>query len=218
MNPPATPGELRALIKKFDSRDCFLKQVGFHFKDSAADRKLIVSSYDWNAELFATKRRLSGGSYMDGHLLPVALLMLEYWQVLDAEILAAALSHDSLEDFPDIATRKLIANRQTPEVARLVFGVTKPPLKGRAKNSVEYSHAVISRVVAHGMQCVFLKCEADRLHNMLTLWGTPKKKRWKIWETEQYFIPLARRFALPTDELALAIADQRRRLHIDDTN
>jgi (p)ppGpp synthase/HD superfamily hydrolase len=188
------------------------------FKSSAADRKLITKSYHWNADLFADKRRLSGDSFMDGHLVPVAILMLEYWLVHDAEILAAALSHDSLEDFPEDVTRIMIADMQSPGAGRLVFGMTKPPLKGRAKNSVAYSHAVISRVEAHGPTCVFLKCNADRLHNMLTLWGTPAKKRWKIWETEQYLVPLARRFQIPTDELELAIAEQKRRLHIDDTH
>jgi (p)ppGpp synthase/HD superfamily hydrolase len=216
-HPPATPEELRELIRIFCQKDRFLKQVILRFK-SNADRKLITKSYHWNAELFANTRRLSGGSYMDGHLVPVAILMLEYWSVLDAEVIAAALSHDSLEDFPADVDRNFIAIHQTEEVARLTQGMTKPPLKRRAKNSVAYSHAVISRVEAHGLNCVFLKCNADRLHNMLTLWGSPTKKRWKIWETEQYLLPLAKRFKIPTNELQLAIAEQKDRLHIDDTN
>jgi (p)ppGpp synthase/HD superfamily hydrolase len=216
--PPATPEELRLLIKKVSHKDQFLNLVKVRFRSSAADRKLITNAYHWNAELFANITRLSGGSYMDGHLVPVAVLLLEYWLVLDAEMIAAALSHDSLEDFPGVVSRQLITKQQTPEVSRLVFGVTKPPLKGRSKNSVAYSHAIISRVEAYGRDCVFLKCDADRLHNMLTLWGAPVKKRWKLWETEQYFLPLAKRFNLPTAELSMAIAEQRNRLHIDDTN
>jgi len=214
--PPGTPEELRALIKKFCRKDRFLNQVRFRFR-SNADRKLIVDAFHWNAKIFANERRLSGGSYMNGHLVPVAILMLEYWMVQDAEILAAALSHDSLEDFPQEVTRTLIARKQSKEVARLVYGMTKPPQKGEVKTAAD-SHAVISRVEAHGYNCVFLKCNADRLHNMLTLWGTPTKKRWKIRETERYILPLARRFQIPTDELELAIADQRQRLHIDDTH
>lgn len=216
--PPASPEELRLLIKSFCHKNQFLNQVKVRFRSSAADRKLISKAYNWNAELFANKTRLSGGSYMDGHLVPVAVLLLEYWLVLDAEMIAAALSHDSLEDFPGVVSRQYIAEHQTPEVSRLVFGVTKPPLKGRTKNSVAYSHAVISRVEAAGRDCIFLKCDADRLHNMLTLWGPPAKKRWKIWETEQYFLPLAKRFGLPTAELRMAISEQRNRLHIDDTH
>jgi (p)ppGpp synthase/HD superfamily hydrolase len=216
--PPATPEELRALIGKFSQKDQFLKQVRNRFKSSPADKKLIRNAFIFTAELFAGERRRSGGPYMEGHLVPVAVLVMEYWLWLDAELVAAALSHDSLEDFPRIVNRSFIAQHQTPEVSRLVFGVSKPPLKGRSKNSVAYSHAVISRVEAYGFECVFLKCDADRLHNMLTLWGTPAKKRWKIWETEQYFLPLAKRLNLPTGELELAIAEQRRRLHIDDTH
>jgi (p)ppGpp synthase/HD superfamily hydrolase len=154
---------------------------------------------------------------MNGHLVPVAVLLLEYWTWLDAEMIAAALSHDSLEDFPEKVTRKLVTKNQSKEVARLVHGMTKPPQKGKIKTAAD-SHAVISRVEAHGFNCVFLKCNADRLHNMLTLWGTPTKKRWKIRETRRYFLPLARRFQIPTDELELAIAEQERRLHIDDTH
>ena len=215
--PPATPEELRALVKKCSYKSRFLQLVDHHFKHSSVDRKLIADSYEWNAKLFAGKRRLSGGSFMNGHLVPVAVLVLEYWQVQDAELVAAALSHDSQEDFPETVTRKLVAEIHTPRTARIVHGMTKPPLKGRAKNSVAFSQAIISRVAAHGVECVFLKCCADRPHNMITLWGTTAKKRWKLWETEQYFVPLARKFALPTEELSLAIADQRRRLHIDDS-
>ncbi len=216
-HPPGTPEELRALVKNLCYKNRFMNQMQFRFKNSAADRKLISKAYSWNAKLFTGKRRLSGGSYMNGHLVPTAVLMLEYWQILDAELVATALTHDSLEDFPETVSRELLAKIFTPRVSRLTYGATKPPLNGRAKNSVAYSHAIISRVEAHGPDCVFLKCNADRLHNMLTLWGTPAKKRWKIWETEQYFLPLARRFAFPTDELALAIAEQRQRLNIDDT-
>lgn len=217
VHPPGTPEELRVLVKNLCYKNRFLNQVKFRFKNSPADKKLIASAYDWNAKLFSGKRRLSGGSYMNGHLVPTAVLLLEYWQVQDAELIATALTHDSLEDFPETVTRTQIAQLFSPKVARLTFGATKPPLNGRAKNSVAYCHAVISRVEAHGRECVFLKCNADRLHNMLTLWGTPTKKRWKLWETEQYFLPLARRFQLPTEELSLAIAEQRQRLNVDDT-
>lgn len=215
--PPVSPEELRMLIKKLCYKNHFFNQVKYRFSGSAADRKLIMRAYEWNAKLFAGKRRLSGGSYMNGHLVPVAVLILEHWQVLDAELIAAALTHDSLEDFPDSVSKQQISDLLSPHTAHLVFGATKPPLKNRSKNSVAYSHAIVSRVTAHGDDCVFLKCNADRLHNMLTLWGTPAKKRYKLWETEQYFLPLARRFKLPTQELSLAIADQRRRLDIDDT-
>lgn len=213
--PPANPGELRELIKQFHE-DRFLKQIRYRFKDSAADRKLITNAYIWNAKLFADVKRDSGGSYMEGHLVPVAVLMLEYWQVLDPELIAAALTHDAKEDFKKIVTRAIIAQKLTERVAYLVCGMSKPPLKGRDKQSEAFSHAIISRVAAHGFDCVFLKCNADRLHNMLTLFGTSAKKRWKIWETEEYFLPLARRFEIPTDELQLAIAEQKKRLHIDD--
>ena len=52
--------------------------------------------------------------------------------------------------------------------------------------------------------------------NMLTLFGTPEKKRWKIWETEQFYIPLLRKYNLPDGELRLAVKQQRERLHIND--
>jgi hypothetical protein len=74
--PPVSPEELRALIKKLCYKNRFLNQVQYRFSDSAADRKLITRSYEWNAKLFSGKRRLSGGSYMNGHLVPVALLIL----------------------------------------------------------------------------------------------------------------------------------------------
>jgi len=214
--PPAQPEELRQLIDKLKFRSRFLNQVQWRFKSSAADIKLITRAYDWNADLFRGKRRMSGGSFMNGHLVPVAILGMEYHQIQDAEQIVAYLSHDAVEDYREFIFRYTIENTFGMKAGRIVWGATKPRRTTLRKRSVEYLQSVVARVETGGVECVFMKCNADRLQNMLTLFGTPEKKRWKIWETEKFYIPLLRKYNLPDGELRLAVKQQRERLHIND--
>jgi (p)ppGpp synthase/HD superfamily hydrolase len=103
----------------------------------------------------------------------------------------------------------------TPGAAFIVQGVTKPEENGLDKRSREYSVKVVEKVKQFGQDCVELKCDADRLHNMITLWGSIEKKKYKIWETEQYFLPMAKEFGFESAELRRAIKYQRNLLQID---
>lgn len=215
-HPPAEPEDLLHLVTFFQSKKRFLNQVNHRFQSSAVDREFIARGYDYFESLFANvPPRRNGDSYMNGHLVPVATILLEYWEYNDPEIIVAALGHDSLEDIPWV-NKEVLRKEFTRRVAHIICGVSKPPRKGRRKNSVAFCKATVRKISSYGFDCVFLKCNADRAHNMLTLWGTPEQKRWKIWETEQYFLPLATKFNLDTLELRKLIAYQRRRLHIDD--
>lgn len=215
-SPPSSPEELRELINKYRSKQTFLTRVKFHNPNDAEGVRLVVKAYEYNSELFRGKRRKSGGSYMNGHLVPTAILAMEYWGITNPVYLAALLSHDSIEDFKHI-TRKILSIILHPQVGYIACGLTKPPLNGLDPNSHEFAVAVFSKVEHYGIVCLVLKILCDRLHNMLTLWGTPKKKLAKIRETKNYVLPLARKYGLPTDELEDAIREQCIRLHLDDT-
>jgi (p)ppGpp synthase/HD superfamily hydrolase len=159
---------------------------------------------------------MAGGSFMNQHLVPVAILGMEYHEIEDPHQIVAYLSHDAIEDFRKYIFRYTVAATFGEKAARLVWGATKPRRTILAKRSVEYLKSVVAQVETGGEECVFMKCNADRLHNMITLWGTPAKKSWKIWETEQLYVPLARKYGFPVGELQLAIKEQRQLLHIKD--
>lgn len=211
--PPATPEELRALIRKYRHRSMFIRQVKTRFYGSPEGIELISSAYNWNSDVFKGKFRECGESYMNGHLVPVAALLMIYWEITDASMIAAALSHDSIEDI-DWVTRVNLEIEFNARTAFIVSAVTKPNVPdGMSKKSVDYSHLNIANIEAGGVEAVILKCLADRLHNMLTLWGSYEKREWKILETEEYFLPLARKYDLPTKELELAIIEQKQKLY-----
>ncbi len=215
-SPPSSPEELRALIKKYSSKKAFLNRVRFHNPNDPKGIALVVKAYEFNSKLFRGQRRKSGGSFLKGHLVPTAVLAMEKWGITSPVYIAALLSHDSIEDFRHI-TRRILSEVLHPQVGYIACGLTKPPLNGLDPGSHEYAVAVFSKVEHYGITCLILKILCDRLHNMLTLWGTPKKKLAKIRETKNYVLPLAHKYGLPTEELEDAIREQCIRLHLDDT-
>jgi (p)ppGpp synthase/HD superfamily hydrolase len=213
--PPAEPQDLLQLTQDLCAEKEFLSLVSSRFRGSPADAKLIKDAYEYFSELFHGQVRDRGGTVMDGHLTPVAVIMMEYWQLLDPTIIVAALGHDSLEDFKTLQKSEL-EHQFGFETTDLIEGLTKPPLRGRSKRSLSFCEETVQKIVDHGTLCFHLKMNGDRLQNILTLHGSRKKKKWKIWETERFYLPQAARLKLPTQELRKAIAYQRKCLHIDD--
>src|SRR6185437_15849414 len=86
----------------------------------AKDRELVRRAYDRAATAHRGQRRLSGEDYVN-HPLQVAAILADL--ELDAETIAAALLHDTVEDTN--LTAEEVKREFGPEVARLVEGVTK---------------------------------------------------------------------------------------------
>jgi (p)ppGpp synthase/HD superfamily hydrolase len=213
--PPASPEELRQLINKYSTHDAFLNLMNVRFAADPDGLSIIRRAYCYNSKLFEGVFRQCGDSYLNGHLVPTAVLGLEYWGIKDPLLIAALLSHDSIEDFPCV-TRKILSKEVHPRVAYLVCGLTKPKPNGLDPKSPEYSAAVFRKVQHYGLACMTLKFLCDRLHNMLTLWGTPEKKLAKIQETIKYVLPLMQQYNIPREELRSAILEQCITLHIND--
>src|SRR5947207_15937350 len=106
----------------------------------AADRDLVARAMEAAAEAHHGQRRVRE-PYLN-HLLRVALRLLCYYEVTDAEVVTAALLHDAVEDQAhrlagpsgaglDEAGRREVAFAAVaaafgPRVARLVAAVTNP--------------------------------------------------------------------------------------------
>jgi (p)ppGpp synthase/HD superfamily hydrolase len=94
------------------------------------DRAMVDDALALAGELHRDDRR-QREPYVN-HLLRVAIRIITYYRVRDADILAAALLHDAVEDHPDElggsteAALDTLARRYNARVAALVSSVTNP--------------------------------------------------------------------------------------------
>ncbi len=197
----------------------FLGQLPEYY--TLADRELIQRAYRLAEKAHAGQKRASGEPYVY-HCLAVAAILADY--SMPAEIIAAGLLHDTLED-TSIKFENLRSDFGEG-VASLVQGVTKLtqlPRVSRGEHQeealrkldeaslqVEDEAAKRNRkrdLAAETLRKTFLAMDsdvrvvliklADRLHNMRTLGAFPEAKRRRIaQETLDIFAPLANRLGI----------------------
>ncbi|OGC37049.1 hypothetical protein A3J90_08325 [candidate division WOR-1 bacterium RIFOXYC2_FULL_37_10] len=160
---------------------------------SNADIGLVEKAYQFALEKHRNSKRLSGDSYIT-HPLAVAGILVELQQ--DIPTICAAFLHDTVEDSD--ATIDDIANLFSPDIAKLVKGVTK--LGQLVYDSKEERQAENFRKMfismGEDLRVIIIKL-ADRLHNMQTLKWLPKDKIYEIsLETKDIFAPLAHRLGM----------------------
>ena len=164
---------------------------------SPNDRSLIERAYYKAEQLHEGQRRKSGEPYFT-HCVAVAHILAD--MRLDAEAIAAALLHDTLEDtnvqFDDLS------NEFGLKVATLVDGVSKltnlpfnVDTNRRSHREQEYIRKMML-AMGDDVRVVLVKL-ADRLHNMRTLGYMPAHKQREIaQETLDIFAPLANRLGI----------------------
>jgi guanosine-3',5'-bis(diphosphate) 3'-pyrophosphohydrolase len=182
-----------------------------------ADATLIKEAYEFAAKVHAGQTRRSGDSFIS-HPLTVAATVARLG--LDAESIAAALLHDSVED-AGVGLGDLEA-RFGSEVASLVDGLTK--LERIHFESKEAQQAASMRkmivAMAKDWRVLIIKL-ADRLHNMRTLAVMPAWKQHRIaQETLDIYAPLAHRLGIAEirwqlEDLAFASLYPRRYAEIE---
>jgi guanosine-3',5'-bis(diphosphate) 3'-pyrophosphohydrolase len=158
-----------------------------------ADRELVRRAYTRASEAHVGQRRLSGEEYVE-HPLRVARILADLG--LDAQTLAAALLHDTVEDTE--LTLEEVEAEFGSSVYRLVEGVTK--LSRIEFRSDQQLHAENIRrmllAMADDIRVVLIKL-ADRLHNMRTLDALPEQRRQRISrETMDIYAPLSHRLGM----------------------
>jgi GTP pyrophosphokinase len=167
----------------------------------------------WNALDFAVAAhdnqwRRSGDPYVM-HPCSVARILAEELDILDAEILAAALLHDTIEDVEEV-TSAVIRERFGARVEAIVEGCTKVTHHvGDKQTFKKLVHRKIFSGAAARPEVMLVKL-ADRLHNLRTLASMPRHKRQKIAdETLDIYAPLATilgLFAIKRELYNLALA------------
>ena len=149
----------------------------------------------WDALDFATDAhddqwRRSGEAYIM-HPCSVAKILASEMDVLDPEILSAALLHDTVEDVDEV-TIELVDEKFGSYVAAIVEGCTKITRDSIDKQSLSKEvHRKLFSGAALRPEVMLVKL-ADRLHNLRTLKAMPPAKRQKISdETLDIYAPLA---------------------------
>ncbi len=166
------------------------------------DPVLIRKAFLWAHQAHDGQMRKSGEPYIQ-HPIEVATIVAE--QGLDANSIAAAIMHDSVED-TDVALSE-IEEEFGAEVAAIIDGCTKVDrLQFHSKE--EQQAATVRKLlvaVAQDIRVLIIKL-ADRLHNMRTLAVLPEWKQQRTAsETLHVFAPLAHRLGM--EELKTQLED-----------
>ncbi len=147
----------------------------------------VRAAYELAARAHAGQRRAEGTPYIV-HPLRVALILAEERGVHRADVVAAALLHDVLED-TDVAAGD-IARCAGERVAAWVQALTKPPATGvdKAERDAAYFRALLTAPP----EARLIKL-ADRLDNVrfLHLVRDPARCRDYRRETRRWLVPLA---------------------------
>lgn len=173
---------------------------------SAADRLLLERASALASEAHEGHLRESGEPYIC-HLVATATQVARMHG--DAEMIAAALLHDSLENTWFSARRIERLGRQ---ITRLVVSVSEPNFKWIVTGR-HYQERWLDAAWEMGKPAIILKL-ADRLHNMHTLDALPLYRQQAIGrETLVFFVPLAAACSLPGLSENLATCARRTLLH-----
>lgn len=160
---------------------------------SGFEQGLIERAYDVAKEAHKGQKRRNGDDYFIGHCVHVAEHVLELG--MDANLVAAALLHDTIED--TTITAQDLERDFGSDIAHLVEGVSK---LGKVKYRGNERHVESLRKffisIAQDVRVVILKL-ADRWHNLETLEFLPPEKQKRIaLESIMIHAPLASRLGM----------------------
>lgn len=196
---------IRVYIKSGDTVPKFLSIIARYIpKLTRVEQELITKACFLVEREFKDDYRHTGEAYIT-HFLAVATIIVCHLGMRDVNLIIAAILHDLLEDKPHW-TRAHLVEEFNADVADLVYSVTKQK-RQPSESFHEYELKYFAQVRAGRIRSVILKL-SDRLHNMLTLWGSPEKKKAKTFETLQYLLPLAVEFQILWAELTLACTER----------
>ncbi len=161
--------------------------------DPQVDEDLLRRAHDFATVAHAEQKRASGEPYV-AHPVEVASILSTYR--VDAETIAGAMLHDTVED--STATLAEVEEEFGPRVAHLVDGVTKVArLRVESENGVDAENLhKMMLAMAEDVRVLVIKL-ADRLHNMRTIDALKRTKRERIArETLDVYAPLAARIGM----------------------
>lgn len=157
------------------------------------DERLIRNSFYFAYKAHRHQKRKNGEPYIN-HPLATANILVEL--EVDAETLAAAFLHDTIED--TVADSAMVSSLFGPTITQLVEGVTKiSKIQYSSKAEAQASNVrKLLMAVAEDIRVILIKL-ADRMHNMRTLKHQPPAKQVEIaQETLDLYVPFAERLGI----------------------
>ena len=206
---------------RFDMEE--YRQIMRGFIGEGPETRVFWDALDFAVEAHGEQWRRSGDPYIM-HPCSVARILAEELDIRNAEILASALLHDTVEDV-EAVTGEVIRRKFGANVEAIVEGCTKVThYSGDRQTFKKLVHRKIFSGAAAKLEVMIVKL-ADRLHNLRTLSSMPRHKRQKIAdETLDIYAPLATilgLFAIKRELYNLALAfkfprqGNRLQLHIN---
>jgi GTP pyrophosphokinase len=163
---------------------------------------MVIRAYEVAKREFREKRRDDDVRYFE-HLRFVALTVMDYMYGTDADLIAAALLHDIVEDIPSWSVDK-VKFEFNDRVAYFVDCVTKEPVE-EYDSKTERNKAYHDRFTRVPREPIILKA-ADRLHNHMSMWVWEEDEiERKVEETQRYYMPLFKREMVLVHELEEAM-------------
>jgi GTP diphosphokinase / guanosine-3',5'-bis(diphosphate) 3'-diphosphatase len=157
------------------------------------DIELLRRAHDTAAEAHEGQVRKTGDPYIT-HPVAVAHMLAQYG--LDADTIAAAFLHDTVEDTP--LTLAQVEKDFGKDIAQLIDGVTKLD-RVRYSNREQAQAASIRKMVvamARDVRVLIIKL-FDRLHNLRTVYALREAKQVRVArETLDVYAPLAHRLGV----------------------
>jgi len=152
------------------------------------DLELLDSAVAFALRWHANQVRPAGEPYVE-HLLEVVRVLVEALDIVDVDVLRAAVLHDVVEDTE--CSPEAVRTRFGARVAELVEWVTKPePAEG--ESSAETREAYLNRLRGAPTDALVVKL-ADRLSNVQRLDSHPRPEKRSSYyrETARTIVPLA---------------------------
>jgi GTP pyrophosphokinase len=195
--------KVKRVLSEKQSHEAFFEIVGRIWPKGSQGYILVERAYFAAEVAFAEKYRDSGERYFE-HLCAVALILMVYLRIKDANLIAAALLHDIIEDIKGWPQER-IAAEFNQVVAQLVWYVSKQPVSDFNGDKQARNRAYHQKLGSAPREACIVKL-ADRLHSLLTLWPWEiEEQKRKVRETQDFYLPIAYREILLIHELEAAI-------------
>lgn len=160
-------------------------------KNPGVDISLVEKAFNFAEEAHRNQKRDEGTGYFQ-HPFRVALNLSSVLEFADAELIATALLHDTLEDCPWI-TMEMLKEKFGDKIAGNIFMLSKVPVKNREER--ENRDREYYRQLAGAPWTVRLVKMADRIDNLASLHLSPRKNKIKryVEATRKHILPMAQK-------------------------